>query len=114
MVDHEIVTAPSASVLAVLRQETTSRAPAEQALFVVADPVYGASDPRVDQHPFFAAGYKQTAASDAIRSGAESGLLLIRLFQQAISSSVGGVPRPPFPKTLREFQAKFATEDACQ
>jgi transposase-like protein len=24
------------------------------------------------------------------------------------------VPRPPFPKTLREFQAKFATEEACQ
>jgi transposase-like protein len=24
------------------------------------------------------------------------------------------VPRPPFPKTLREFQSKFATEDACQ
>src|SRR5438034_9636344 len=27
---------------------------------------------------------------------------------------VWGVPRPPFPKTLREFQAKFATEEACQ
>src|SRR5438067_7665801 len=25
-----------------------------------------------------------------------------------------GVPRPPFPKTLREFQSKFATEEACQ
>src|SRR5258705_2651073 len=24
------------------------------------------------------------------------------------------VPRPPFPKTLRQFQAEFATEDACQ
>jgi len=24
------------------------------------------------------------------------------------------VPRPSFPKTLREFQAKFATEDGCQ
>jgi len=24
------------------------------------------------------------------------------------------VPRPPFPKTLREFQQKFATEEACQ
>ena len=24
------------------------------------------------------------------------------------------MPRPPFPKTLREFQAKFATEEACQ
>ena len=25
-----------------------------------------------------------------------------------------GVPRPGFPKTLREFQLKFATEEACQ
>lgn len=24
------------------------------------------------------------------------------------------MPRPPFPKTLREFQQKFATEEACQ
>jgi transposase-like protein len=24
------------------------------------------------------------------------------------------VPRPPFPKTLRQFQADFATEEACQ
>jgi transposase-like protein len=24
------------------------------------------------------------------------------------------VPRPPFPKTLREFQSKFATKKACQ
>ena len=24
------------------------------------------------------------------------------------------MPRPPFPKTLRQFQADFATEDACQ
>jgi hypothetical protein len=24
------------------------------------------------------------------------------------------VPRPPFPKTLPEFQSKFASEEACQ
>jgi Transposase zinc-ribbon domain len=24
------------------------------------------------------------------------------------------VPRPAFPKTLREFQSKFGTEEACQ
>jgi tryptophan synthase beta subunit len=39
-------------------------------------------------------------------------LLLIRLFQQITSGSV--VARPPLPKTLREFQSKFATEEACQ
>ena len=25
-----------------------------------------------------------------------------------------GVPRPAFPRTLHEFQSKFATEEACQ
>jgi hypothetical protein len=24
------------------------------------------------------------------------------------------VPKPPFPKTLRQFQSDFATEEACQ
>jgi transposase-like protein len=38
--------------------------------------------------------------------------MLIRLFQQATSCSVGYAS--PFPKTLREFQSKFATEEACQ
>src|SRR6266705_582818 len=28
--------------------------------------------------------------------------------------SCRAVPRPPFPKTLRQFQSDFATEEACQ
>jgi CHAT domain-containing protein/tetratricopeptide (TPR) repeat protein len=47
IVEHEIVTAPSASVVAVLRQETSNRAPAKKALAVFADPVFTADDPRV-------------------------------------------------------------------
>jgi hypothetical protein len=51
MIGHEIVTTPSASVLAVLRQETANRQPAERTLFVAADPVYSADDPRVSRPP---------------------------------------------------------------
>ena len=40
--------------------------------------------------------------------------LLIWLFQQATRGSVRGVPRPTFPKNLREFQLQFATEEACR
>ena len=40
IVNHEIVTAPSASVVAVLRQETAGRKPAAKALAVLADPVF--------------------------------------------------------------------------
>jgi CHAT domain-containing protein/tetratricopeptide (TPR) repeat protein len=62
MVDHEVVTAPSASVLAVLRQETAARQPAERTLFIAADPVYSANDPRVSRSPIetVAAGERGT------------------------------------------------------
>jgi CHAT domain-containing protein/tetratricopeptide (TPR) repeat protein len=44
---HEIVTSPSASSLAVLRSELSSRRPPPRTLAVVADPVFDAADPRV-------------------------------------------------------------------
>jgi CHAT domain-containing protein len=49
IVDHEIVMAPSASVVAVLRQETAGRKPAEKALAVLADPVFTPDDARIAQ-----------------------------------------------------------------
>ena len=45
--DHEIVTAPSAAVVAVLRQEMTNHRAAEKTLAVFADPVFSINDPRV-------------------------------------------------------------------
>ncbi len=47
IVDHEIVTAPSAAVLGVLRQLTAGRRAADGLLAVVADPVYGPRDDRL-------------------------------------------------------------------
>jgi CHAT domain-containing protein len=47
IVDHEIVNLPSASVLATLRRDTAQRAPADNSVAVLADPVFDASDPRV-------------------------------------------------------------------
>jgi CHAT domain-containing protein/Tfp pilus assembly protein PilF len=47
IVSHEIVSLPSASVLAVLRREAAQRERAPRALFVVADPVFSADDARV-------------------------------------------------------------------
>jgi CHAT domain-containing protein/Tfp pilus assembly protein PilF len=46
-VNHEIVTSPSASVIAVTRQETMGRQPAEKAIAILADPVFSAGDARV-------------------------------------------------------------------
>ncbi|HEU5132459.1 MAG TPA: CHAT domain-containing protein, partial [Pyrinomonadaceae bacterium] len=49
IVDHEIVNLPSASVLAVLREEFGSRKPASKAVAVLADPVFSANDARLAQ-----------------------------------------------------------------
>jgi CHAT domain-containing protein len=44
---HEVVTSPSASALAVLREQSAARAPNARVLAVLADPVFDRDDPRV-------------------------------------------------------------------
>lgn len=46
--DHEIVSAPSASIVAVLRRQLLDRKRAPKSLAILADPVFGASDSRVE------------------------------------------------------------------
>lgn len=47
IVDHEVISLPSASVLAVLRRELAGRQRAQRSVAVLADPVLQATDPRV-------------------------------------------------------------------
>ncbi len=47
VVDHEVVNLPSASVLAVIRQQTDDAGSTSQELAVLADPVFEADDPRI-------------------------------------------------------------------
>jgi CHAT domain-containing protein/Tfp pilus assembly protein PilF len=47
VVDHEIVSLPSASVLGMLREEKQERASRDKLLVVLADPVFSAQDPRL-------------------------------------------------------------------
>ncbi|BAY23805.1 TPR domain protein [Calothrix sp. NIES-2100] len=47
LVNHEIVSLPSASAIAIQRQELAKRPPAPQALAILADPVYNANDERI-------------------------------------------------------------------
>lgn len=49
IIEHEIVSLPSASVLAVLRRESGARAPASKMVAVLADPVFRPDDARVKQ-----------------------------------------------------------------
>ena len=48
---HEIVTIPSASVLATLRRDTVNRTRAPRPLAILADPVFAADDPRLAAPP---------------------------------------------------------------
>jgi CHAT domain-containing protein/tetratricopeptide (TPR) repeat protein len=47
VVDHEVVSVPSASFVAVLRRHLAGRAPAKKTLAVLADPVFDSGDERV-------------------------------------------------------------------
>src|SRR5712691_428202 len=47
--EHEIVTLPSASTLAILREEMEGHSPASMQLAVLADPVFSPDDPRVSR-----------------------------------------------------------------
>ena len=72
MLDHEIVTAPSTAVVALLRQETRNRKPAPKTLAVFADPVFSNDDPRVLTARLAHAARDEK--TDAVRSASEVGL----------------------------------------
>ena len=79
MVDHELVTAPSTAVVALLRQETTNRKPAPKTLAVFADPVFSDNDPRVlTARLAHASRDEKTNGADAVRSASEVGLSDLR------------------------------------
>src|SRR6185503_10291663 len=74
IVRHEIVSLPSASVLAVLRNETANRKPASKTVAVLADPVFSANDPRLTMGKSQSAHADDVALGDAQRSASESGV----------------------------------------
>ncbi len=74
MLDHEIVTAPSTAVVALLRQETTNRKQAPKTLAVFADPVFSTDDSRVLTAKLAHAAQEKTSGQDAVRSASEVGL----------------------------------------
>ena len=103
LVDHEVVSVPSASVLAGLRREVAGRRPAPGTLAVFADPVFARDDARIalatghgsapSAPPDPAAGERgPTRRRDAVlRIAAESGVL-----------RAGTIPRLPFTRKEAE------------
>ena len=73
---HEIVTIPSASTLAVLREEFQARSPAPKALAILADPVFSYQDDRVRNR---VPENIKPLSPELERSARESGVLFDRL-----------------------------------
>jgi CHAT domain-containing protein/Tfp pilus assembly protein PilF len=79
--EHEIVSLPSASVLAVLRRERMGREPAAKTVAVLADPVFDAGDARVKTagNGTRIAGRTARGAGDGAQEESESSLALAHL-----------------------------------
>jgi CHAT domain-containing protein len=94
---HEVVSVPSASVLAGLRRETTGRKVADKTVAVLADPVFDKSDDRVAQSsrpardPIAKVGdlHHESDARRAVR-------------EVDLSSGGGDIPRLPFSREEAE------------
>jgi CHAT domain-containing protein/Tfp pilus assembly protein PilF len=101
--NHEIVTLPSASVLATLRRIRTGRSTAPQALAVLADPVFSSEDERVeleartkiesDQRIAESGATAAKIVTDVERSAADSGLQVFRrlLFSRQEAEAIAGL-----------------------
>ncbi len=110
--EHEIVSLPSASVMAVLRRQVAGRPPAPGILAVVADPVFSSRDPRVRRSSENALSEPLRTTRNAMtRSARDAGLTEFeplpgsRLEADAIAAQVG--PEQSF-KAL-DFAASRAT-----
>jgi tetratricopeptide (TPR) repeat protein len=122
IVNHEIVTLPSASVLSTLRRLRTGRSPAPHALAVLADPVFSGDDERVGfdarpkpdtiQEPDHGGNARNGAtaakiASDVERSAEDSGVQVFRrlLFSRQEAEGIAGLLPPSERLKALDFAA---------
>ncbi len=104
--DHEIASLPSASALAILRQETGARKPAPRTVAVLADPVFRPDDPRTIG----------ARAAPAVRSGGErAGGSLARLpgTRREAAAILAQVPSTA-RKQAFDFDASRATATSAE
>ena len=105
VVEHEIVSLPSASVLAVLRQEMKGRQPPTGAVAVLADPVFESDDPRLQSVSATDGRDKAPAPTDAVKAASAAvGTLFASGFLRDGSANV-----PRLASTRQEADAILAT-----
>jgi CHAT domain-containing protein len=121
IVRHEIVQLPSASVMEILRSETTNREAVEGVVAVLGDPVFQKEDPRVRlderksgnaEHP--TAAHSNDAAQagpDVNRSTQESGVQTLERLPFTRREAEAIIALAPEGKTLKalDFDASRAT-----
>jgi len=106
VVDHEIVSLPSASVLAVLRRELAEQKQPTKMVAVLADPVFSDTDPRVKQGQNGArknsSAQKKQSHSGSIRDGEMERAL------EEVRITDGGLTIPRLAFSRREAEGIFA------
>lgn len=111
---HEIVNLPSASVLAVLRQQTLGRKEAPKAVAVLADPVFDEKDERVVGRVIGKTGARASRAktvsglTDEITSVSVSAEHLSRSVEDVGLRARGAAYLPRLPFSRREAEAILA------
>jgi CHAT domain-containing protein/Tfp pilus assembly protein PilF len=113
IVEHEVVSLPSASVLTALRRETAGREAAARTIAVLADPVFQSDDPRIvttagGQSPV---AEEAPSSAEARRSAEESGLgdfVRLRFSRQEADEIMRLAPEGKSFKAL-DFAASRAT-----
>ncbi len=111
MVKHEVVNLPSASVLALMREELHGRRPALKSVAVLADPVFDRGDERLTMARAVKGRQPDTAVARRDKSANSSNVAPVAVAQRALRDFDGlndgaGIARLPFSR--REAQAIMA------
>jgi CHAT domain-containing protein len=117
IVNHQIVSLPSASAVAVLRREAKERQPAEKLIAVLADPVFDTDDPRLKRArpDSTAVAERPRLSSEVERAVRSAGLLndrgsLSRLpFTREEADAIVASAPPGQSAKVIDFQANRAT-----
>ena len=116
--DHEIVTLPSGSVLAVLRRETAGRKAPPKTVAVFADPVFDSNDPRIatSSRSRVTTTQETGPTSDVLRSASESGLKdFVRLrFSRQEAEEIEGLAAGNKGLKALDFEANRATATGAE
>jgi CHAT domain-containing protein/Tfp pilus assembly protein PilF len=111
VVDHEVVSLPSASALAVLRRELAGRKPAPKTVAVLADPVFDPGDERFKASVISRGTEREAVAQSRTASAALESDLNRSARDLDLSDARGGLRRLPFTRKEAQTILSLAPPD---